>query len=281
MVLENIEELRNVSRKIRQYVLAMAYQAGGAHIAPAFSVVDILVSLYWNYLNIDPGNVKAPDRDRFILSKGHGCVALYAILAERGFISKEELKKFCKIGGILGGHPDKLKVEGVEASTGSLGHGISIACGVALSGKKKGQNYKVLALLGDGECQEGSVWEAAMFAASQKLDNLIAIVDHNRLQGMGEVDEISSLSPIAEKWRSFGWSVKEIDGHDFSQLIECLGKIPFNQEKPSLIVANTVKGKGVTFMENKAIWHYRLPNDEELKIACKELQIDQIGEVLS
>jgi len=278
--LKEIKRLEIFAKKIRQSILAMAYHAGGAHIAPAFSMVDILTVLYWKYLNIAPKNSTDPNRDRFILSKGHGCAALYAVLAEKGFFDKKNLKTYCSSGSILGGHPDMHAIPGVEASTGSLGHGLSIAIGIAYAAKLSGKEYKVVTLLGDGECQEGTIWEGAMAASQLGIDNLTAIIDYNKLQGMGLVSEINSLEPLAEKWKNFGWNVTEIDGHDFAQIVDSLECIP-NNHKPKMIIANTIKGKGISFMENNAIWHYRLPDKDEMLIACKELGINLIDEVLT
>lgn len=258
----------------------MAHHAGGAHIAPAFSMTDILVALFEKALNLSAKNLSSPDRDRFVLSKGHACAALYAVLAERGFLKKSELKTFCSFGSRLGGHPERGKIPGVEASTGSLGHGFPIACGMALAGKLSGKKYKVYTILGDGECQEGVIWEAAMFASQQRLDNLIAIVDFNKLQGIGRLEEISDLKPFRKKWESFGWQTKEIDGHDFKEITGVFKKVPFKKGYPSVIIAHTVKGRGVSFMESKPIWHYRLPDAKEMLLACKELGIENIEAVL-
>jgi transketolase len=234
-------------------------------------VVEILTVLYHRILNVDPRNPKDPDRDRFILSKGHAGVALYSVLAQRGFIEESLLKTYGNSGTLLGGHPDMYKVPGVEASTGALGHGFPFGVGMALAGKIDGKNYRTFVLLGDGECQEGTIWEAAMFAPQQKLDNLIAIIDYNKLQALDRLENIVSLEPFTDKWRAFGWEVREVDGHDLSQLVETFASAPFVMDKPNLVVAHTVKGKGVSFMENVPIWHYRMPGDEEMKIACKEL----------
>ncbi len=268
-------ELKTKAKEIRKKILNMVMKSGGAHIGPAYSIVEILTALYFKGLRIDPNNPNWEERDRFILSKGHGCAALYVVLTEKGFFPEKELDKFCKKEGILGGHPERDKIPGVEASTGSLGHGLSIGVGMALVGKFDQKNYRVFVLLGDGECQEGSVWEAAMSAAQFRLDNLIAIVDYNKLQAIGAIDEIISLKPLKEKWSSFGWSIKEIDGHNFGEILPTLKLVPFEKGKPSLIVAHTVKGKGVSFMENKIIWHFRLPNQTELKQALEELELDK------
>jgi transketolase len=242
-------------------------------------MVDILTVLYYTFLRIDPRNPQDPDRDRFILSKGHGGVALYAVLADKGFFDRQHLATHGRRGTILGGHPDMHKVPGVEASTGALGHGLSFASGIALAGKKDKKNYRVVVVLGDGECQEGSVWEAALFAPQHKLDNLTVIIDHNKLQAMDKLENIIGLDPLTEKWESFGWAVEEVDGHNISALQALFAKLPFKRGKPSLVIAHTVKGKGISFMENVPIWHYRQPGPEEMKKACEELGMEPISEV--
>lgn len=274
------EKLQNIAKDIRKNILKTICGGGGGHIPASLSIVEILVFLYYNILNIDSANPRREDRDRFILSKGHACVALYSILAEKGFFSRVELNKFGKKNSILGGHPDMHKIPGVEASTGSLGHGLPFAMGMALAGKLNKKDYRVFVLLGDGECQEGSIWEAAMFAPQHKLDNLIAIIDYNKIQAMDRLDNIIALNPLNDKWKAFGWAVREVDGHDFSDLQEAFKRIPFEKNKPSLIIANTIKGKGISFMENTPIWHYRLPNEREMKIACKELSAGDFPEEL-
>ena len=199
---------------------------------------------------------------------------MYAVLADKGFFAKEELLRFGKPDGILGGHPDMLKVPGIEASTGSLGHGFCFAAGIALAGKLDQRDFRVFALLGDGEIQEGSIWETAMFAPQHKLDNFAAIIDYNKLQAIDRVDTIVSLEPLADKWKAFGWDVREVDGHNCAQLRETFARIPFVKGKPSLVIAHTVKGKGISFMENVPIWHFRLPDRAEAEIARKELGPD-------
>lgn len=277
------ESHSEIARRLRQYVLAMTHQGGGAHIGAALSIADIVTVLYYSsLLNVSPATRTDPDRDRFILSKGHGCMALYAALADRGYFPMAELRKFCTPEGILGGHPDCLKVPGIEASTGSLGHGFPVACGVALAGRLSDRSYRVYALIGDGECQEGSIWEAAMFAGNQKLDNLVAILDCNNMQGMGRVDEINPFEPVVAKWQSFGWAVREIDGHDHAQIEKALRAAPFVKSRPSMVVARTVKGKGISYMEGDSSWHYKMPTPDELKTACAELGIRvPISEVLA
>lgn len=267
-------DLTGKTKEIRREVFKSICKGGGGHIPASLSIIEILVVLYDKALNINPKDFKNPNRDRFILSKGHAAVALYAVLADKGFFPRDELDKFGRKGSILGGHPDMHVIPGVEASTGSLGHGFPFAVGIALAGKQDKKSYRVYVLLGDGECQEGSIWEAAMFAPQHKLDNLIAIIDYNRIQAMDYLDKIVSVEPLVDKWKAFGWETREVDGHNFSQLEEIFTGTPFVKGKPSLIIAHTTKGKGISFMENMPIWHYRLPNEEELKIACKELGLE-------
>ncbi len=280
--MDEITELENIAKKVRKKTFLMIFHAGSGHIAPSLSTVELLVALYFKILKIDKNNYKSDNRDRFILSKGHASAALYAILAEKDIIDENILNTFCQRGSILGGHPEAHLIPGVELSTGSLGHGLSFGVGVAFAGKLDKKDYSVFTLLSDGECQEGSVWEAAMFASHHKLDNLIAIIDHNKLQSLGRIDNIVSLKPFADKWKSFGWEVREIDGHNISQIINVLESVPFSKDKPSALIAHTIKGKGISFMENVSIWHYRLPNKDEMKIVCDELDIDknELGKVL-
>ncbi len=262
------------AQRLRRDILAMAHHGGGAHIAPAYSIIDILAILYSEFLNLTPTNQDSNDRDRFILSKGHGCAALYAILADRGFFPRAELKRYCRPDGILGGHPDMTHVPGVEASTGSLGHGFVFATGVAYGLKMLKNSARVFSVVGDGECQEGSIWEASLLAGNLGLENFVGILDYNKLQGMGEVETISGLRPATEKWKSFGWGVREIDGHNTDAIRSAFKEVPFEDGKPSMIVAHTIKGKGISFMEGKTIWHYKLPKGEDMKRACAELGIE-------
>lgn len=271
-------DLEKKTKELRGLIFNTICQGGGGHIPASLSLVEILAVLYYKILKLDPKNPKSPKRDRFILSKGHAGVALYAVLADKGFFPKSELKKFGRKGSILGGHPDMYKVPGVEASTGSLGHGFPFGAGIALAAKIAKDNYRVFVILGDGECQEGSVWEAAMFCPQQKLDNLVAIIDYNKLQAMDRLEAIVGVEPLADKWRSFGWAVKEADGHNLKGLEDIFNQVPFVKGKPNLIIAHTVKGKGVSFMENVPIWHYRLPNPDEWKIVCKELGLKEYQE---
>ena len=212
------------------------------------------------------------DRDRFLLSKGHAGATVYAALADRGFFPVEWLDSYCCDDSPLAGHLTHHGVPGVEVSSGSLGHGLGIACGMALAGKRGGRHYRVFALLSDGECDEGSTWEAALFAPHQRLDNLVAIIDYNKIQSFGTVREVLDLEPFADKWQAFNWSVRAVDGHDHEQLRETLSSVPFQAEKPSLVIAHTVKGKGISFMENQLAWHYRSPNTEQVTAALAELE---------
>ncbi len=263
-----------LATQIRAHALRMVHRAGSSHIGGCLSAVDLLVVLYSKVLKLDSSRPNWPDRDRFVMSKGHAAAAFYATLAERNFFPLSWLDTFYQDGSPLGGHVTK-GVPGVEVSTGSLGHGLPIACGMALAGKRDGQSHRVFALLSDGECDEGSTWEAALFAPHHRLDNLVAIVDYNKIQSFGSVKEVLDLDPLADKWHAFGWAVKEIDGHNFKQIEEALLSVPFVSGKPSCIIAHTVKGKGISFMENKLAWHYNAPNDEQLRQALAELGVSE------
>ncbi len=267
------DDLQSISSEIRAKIIEMSKAGKAPHLGSSLSCVDLIVAAYYRFLRIDPRNPTDRLRDRFILSKGHAISTLYAILAKKGFFSSELLKTFNKDGGCLPEHPSPNCVPGVEMATGSLGHGLSVAIGQALAGKILGEPYRLMVLLSDGECNEGSVWEAAMFAPARKLDNLIAIVDFNKWQATGRSEEIMKLSPLKEKWEAFGWQTYEIDGHDFTQILDVFSKIPETPGKPTAIIAHTVKGKGVSFMEDDNNWHYRIPNDEELAKAKLELGV--------
>lgn len=268
----NEKELKQIANEIRKDILISVHAAKAGHPGGSLSSADIMTYLYFEEMkNIDPSDPQNPSRDRFVLSKGHAAPALYAALAEKGFIPKEDLKTLRKKDSYLQGHPDMHTTPGVDMSTGSLGQGISVAVGMALAGKIDGADYRVYALLGDGELQEGEVWEAAMFAASKGTDNLIAIIDNNNLQIDGEIDKVCSPYPITEKFKAFNFNVFEADGHDFNSLKEAFDKAKQSNGKPSAIVCKTVKGKGVSFMENRASWHGKAPNDEEFELAMKEL----------
>jgi len=273
MTESNIESYKTLATQIRVHVLRMIHRAQSSHIGTSLSATDLLAVLYSRVLRIDPSRPDWLERDRFILSKGHGCAAVYAVLAERGFFSKEWLETYCQDGSHLAGHITHHGVPGVEVSTGSLGHGLPIGCGMALAGKRDNRSYRVSTLLSDGECDEGSTWEAALFAPHHQLDNLIAIVDYNKIQSFGTVKEVLDLDPLASKWQAFGWATREINGHDFEQIEDALLSVPFEQGRPSCIIAHTVKGKGVSFMEGQLAWHYKPPNDEQLAQALAELGV--------
>ena len=273
-------DLKAKAKEIRRLIFKTICNAGGGHLPTCLSMTDLLTVLYYEVLRIDPKDPKMPGRDRFILSKGHGGVALYAILADKGFFDKKHLATHGKKGTILGGHPDMHKVPGIEASTGALGHGLSFGVGTALAAMKDAIPSRTFVVIGDGECQEGSIWEAALFAAQAELDDMTVIVDHNKLQAMGKLEEIVGLDSLAAKWKAFGWAVTEIDGHDLDQIRGAFKNLPLEKKKPNCIIAHTVKGKGISFMENVPIWHYRQPKSEEMQLACDELGLQLIEGVV-
>ena len=265
-------DLPRKANTIRKSVVKMVARGGGGHIGSALSIVDIVTVLYFGVLKVDPSKPDWKERDRFVLSKGHGCVALYAALAHRGFFPVDLLDTFYQDGTTLLGHPELQKVPGLECSSGSLGHGLSIGVGFSLAAKADHLSYRTFVLLGDGECDEGSVWEAAMSAGHFRLDNLVAIVDYNKIQATGPTSEVMSLEPLAAKWRAFGWAVREVDGNDAGKVLSALSRVPFRAGKPSVLIAHTIKGKGVSFMENQVIWHYRTPDLGQEASALKELE---------
>jgi len=265
------KKLEDISNNIRISIIKAVHAAGSGHPGGSLSASDILTALFFHEMNIDPKNPKMENRDKFILSKGHAAPVLYSTLAEKGFFPKEELLTLRKLNSNIQGHPDMRKVIGVEMSTGSLGQGFSVAGGVAMANKMDGKSGRVYVLLGDGELQEGLVWEAAMSSAHYKLDNLVAIIDWNGLQIDGRNDDVMTVKPIDRKFESFGWNVISIDGHNFGQIIEALAQAREFKGKPTAIIAKTHKGKGVSFMEDMAGWHGKAPNDEEAKMAVKEL----------
>lgn len=268
---EIVARLAAKAAAIRHHIVRMVAEAGSGHPGGSLSAADIVTALFFHEMRLDPANPDWPDRDRFILSKGHAAPVLYAALAEKGFFPTDELLSLRKTGSRLQGHPDMRKVPGVEMSTGSLGQGLSVANGMALAGRLDGKDYRVFVLLGDGEIQEGQVWEAAMASAHYKLDHVVAILDHNHLQIDGRIEDVMSPEPVADKWRAFGWRVLEIDGHDFPAILEALAQTRKTDGRPTMIVANTVKGKGVSFMENQVKWHGVAPTAEELARAMEEL----------
>lgn len=268
---EEISHFEKTSYNVRRTILDIIHKTRSPHIGPSFSVVEILVALYFKFLNISPEDALNPERDRFILSKGHACPALYAVLAEKGFISENDLNGFAISGGTFEQHPTLDLKRGIEVSTGSLGHGLSIGTGMALAGKIDNKQYKVYVLLSDGELNEGSVWESVMFAGHHRLRNLVAIVDYNKIQALGCTKDIIDLDPLGEKWKSFGWDAQEIDGHNFEEIFNALNSL--SSKKPNVLILHTIKGKGVSFMENQLLWHYHTPDDKEYELALKELSL--------
>ena len=265
-------ELSRIANNLRISIIEAVYNAGCGHPGGSLSIADILTYLYFEELNVDPANPKNPARDRFVLSKGHTAPALYAVLAERGFIPKEDLKTLRKTASYLQGHPDMKGIPGVDMSTGSLGQGISTACGMALSAKVSGDSYRVYTILGDGESQEGQVWEAAMFAAHYKLDNLVAFIDLNGLQIDGSITEVMNPTPHDEKFLAFGWNVITIDAHNFEEIESALKQAKETKGKPTAIIAKSVKGKGISYMENKCEWHGQAPKEDLYKVAIADLE---------
>lgn len=265
-------DCRAFAKKLRLTAVRMVHEAKSAHIGGSLSMADLLAALYGGVLRVDPRRPDWPGRDRFILSKGHACAAYYAALAFRGFFPVEWLDTFYRQDGRLAGHVTHTGVPGVELSTGSLGHGLPVATGMALAGKRDGAPWRVFALLSDGECDEGSTWEAALFAPQHQLDNLVVIIDYNKIQSLGRTKDVADLDPFADKWKAFGWAVREIDGHDMGQILAALTTIPFIEGKPSCVIANTIKGKGVSFMEDKLLWHYQNPSVEQYEAAVAEIE---------
>jgi len=268
----SVKEMEAVAKKLRRHIIMMTGKAGSGHPGGSLSSVEIVTSLYFNLLRHNPEDPHWPDRDRFILSKGHAAPLLYAVLAECGYFPVEELLTLRQLGSNLQGHCDCTVTPGVEMTAGSLGQGLSFAVGVALAGRLDSQAYKVYVLLGDGECDEGQVWEAAMAAAHHKLDNLIAIVDNNGLQIDGWNRDVMNLDPFNKKWQAFGWQVIEVDGHDLTQLLNAFNQAKSVKGQPTVIIAHTVKGKGVSFMENNPDFHGKAPNAAEVQLALKELE---------
>ena len=271
-------ELKKTANEVRKGIIKSTHAAKSGHPGGSLSAADVFTYLYFVELNVDPKNPKDENRDRFVLSKGHVAPGYYSTLAERGFFPKEDLLTLRHVGSYLQGHPDMKKIPGVDMSSGSLGQGISAAVGMALAAKLQNKDYRTYTLLGDGEIQEGQVWEAAMFAGSRKLDNLVVIVDNNGLQIDGPIDEVNSPYPIGAKFEAFNFNVVEIDGHDFDQIADAFKQAKECKGKPTAIIMKTIKGKGVSFMENQASWHGAAPNDEQYKTAMEDLE--KVGEAL-
>lgn len=270
----NLNDLKKISQTIRQDIVKMITESNSGHPGGSLSAVEILTSLYYGEMRVDPKNPKWEDRDRFVLSKGHAAPVLYSVLAEKGFFDKKHLMTLRKLDSILQGHPNMNDTPGIDMSTGSLGQGLSAANGMALAGKLDNKDYRVYVLIGDGELEEGQVWEAAMTSAHYKLDNLTAFVDHNGLQIDGPVTSVMNPEPVSDKFRAFGWNVIDIDGHSFEEIFKALEQAKTVKGKPTMIVSKTVKGKGVSFMENNAAWHGTAPNKEQSQQALKELESD-------
>ena len=272
MKINNIEELKNIAKTIRKDIIEEVYSANSGHPGGALSIADIITALYFNEMNIDPKNPKDENRDRLILSKGHASSALYAALAEKGYFPKEDLKTFRNINSYLQGHPDMKHIPGVDMSTGSLGQGLSAANGMAMMFKLDKNPARVYCICGDGEIEEGQIWEAAMSSSKYKLDNLCLIIDNNNLQIDGTIEEVMSSYPIDDKFKSFGFNVITINGHDFSQILQAFEEAKNCKDKPTAIIAKTIKGKGITFMENQVGWHGKAPSQQEYEQAIKELE---------
>jgi transketolase len=273
----DIPRLRATAARLRANIVTMIAAAGSGHNGGALSAIDLLTYLYFHQMRIAPSNPSWPERDRFVLSKGHCCPALYAALAERGYFAQEMLATLRDIGSRLQGHPDMTKTPGIDMTTGSLGQGISCAVGIALGGKLDERDYRVYCMVGDGELQEGQLWEAAMAAAHHQLNNLIVIVDNNKLETDGRTQTINNVEPIAPRWRAFGWDAYEIDGHDFAQIHEAVRHCTQAIERPSVIVANTIKGKGVSFMENNVDWHAGPTNPQQTVQALQEIRASALA----
>ena len=268
----DIKKLEEKAKEVRKGIIEAVYRGKSGHPGGSLSIADVMTVLYFNTMKIDEKNPELEDRDRLVLSKGHCSPALYSCLAQRGYFNKEELQEFRNINSNLQGHPDMNKVKGVDMTSGSLGQGLSVANGMAIAGKIDNKDYRVYAILGDGEIEEGQIWEAAMASSKYKLDNLCVIVDNNNLQIDGTIEQVMSSYPIDEKFEKFGFEVITIDGHNIEKIIEALEKAKTIKEKPTCIIAKTIKGKGVSFMENQVGWHGKAPNDEQYNQAIKELQ---------
>lgn len=262
----------DLARRIRINVLHMVHRANASHVGSCFSIAEILAVLYGQVMRVKPNEPTWKDRDLLVLSKGHAAAALYSVLAEVGYFPPEWLEHYCENDGVLAGHATHYHVPGVEVSSGALGHGLSLGCGMALAARADKSSRRAFVILSDGECDEGSIWEAALFAGHHGLDNLVVLLDFNRWQSFGSVQEVLRLEPLADKWRSFGWRALPIDGHDVTQIAAACAPATDGERQPTVIIANTVKGKGVSFMEDQLAWHYKSPNPEQLADALKELE---------
>ena len=271
-----IHDLEAIGRKLRAHAVRMVHRSKASHLGSCLSMTDIITTLYWHALRIDPADKNSPTRDRFILSKGHGAAMLYSALAERGFFSVDELDRYCEAGSRLTGHVTS-GVPGVELSSGSLGHGLPVGCGIALAAKREDLGFRTFVLLSDGELDEGSNWEAMLFAPQHELDNLVVIIDYNKIQSFGRVSDVLELEPLADKFRAFRWAVREVDGHNLQELVNTFDALPLQKGMPSLILAHTVKGKGVSFMEDQLSWHYKSPTAEQVELANRELGVAELG----
>lgn len=269
----HLKDLQKIANEIRFDCVKMCSETKTAHLGSCLSCVDLLTALYWKELRIDPNNPQDPSSDRFILSKGHACVSLYNTLHRRGYFGKEVLLSYATDGTTIAEHPGPFCVPGIEVATGSLGHGFPVACGMALGSKIKKDGAHIYVLLGDGECNEGSIWEGVMFASKKRLGNLVAMIDYNKWQGTGRSQDILQIGPLKEKWKAFGWHTQEIDGHSYDEILNSFATFDFEDERPKVIIANTIKGKGVSFMENDNNWHYRIATPEEVKQAGKQLEV--------
>jgi transketolase len=268
-----IDELKHIASRLRADAVRMVHRSGASHLGSCLSMADIVACLYWDTMRIDPSLPVWADRDRFFLSKGHGAALLYAALAERGFFPVSELEQYCQSGSRLTGHVTS-GVPGVELSSGSLGHGLPVACGVALAAKREHLPFRTFVVASDGELDEGSNWEAILFAPQHKLDNLVLVVDYNKIQSFGRVKDVLDLDPLADKFRAFRWAVREVDGHNMQQLVDTFAAVPFEPGRPNVVIANTIKGKGVSFMEDQLAWHYKTPSAEQVELAMRELGVD-------
>ena len=271
MKITNVKALKKIALEVRKDIIEAVYSAKSGHPGGSLSIADILTVLYFNQMNIDEKKPDDPNRDRLVLSKGHACTALYSVLAEKGYFDKEDLKTFRKLGSPLQGHPDMNKVPGIDMTTGSLGQGLSASVGMAIASKMNKAGCKIYCILGDGEIEEGQIWEAAMSASKYKLDNLCVILDNNNLQIDGEIEKVGGMNNITEKFLSFGFNVVNINGHNIDEIIDAITTAKQTKGKPTIIIAKTIKGKGVSFMENKAEWHGKAPSEEEYKLAMEEL----------